>query len=199
MDYLDRDWAAELTDAQEEQEKDVDLGPTHLEKMISKKQEEGFLPQKILGVNRRRKDSGTKATESRQHEYKRDDTKLEAEFKKKRERVFEKQEMELESMPEHREEDVEDQVEYWENEYGMDEFHHLSRNGVAQINEKTEFSDGWRADGSYTDGYWREPTAEELRQIEAEEQWGREQARKISEFNESKPVKPGSQKVRKIL
>src|SRR3989344_3114548 len=108
MDQRDNDWVEKLISAQVEQEKDGDLGPAHLEKSISKKQDESFLFQKMLGVNRRRKDMGTKATESRQHEYKRDDMKLEAEFKKKRERIFEKQDIEAESMPEHGDKEVED-------------------------------------------------------------------------------------------
>lgn len=202
MDHRDKDWASIMIDEQEESEKDEELGPAHLEKTISKKQHESFLPQKELGVNRKRKDSNTAG---HIHGDRGDnDRERVAKFRKDKEKAYEKLEIELESMPESKElEKIKYRNEaenYDPDSEGFSEFSFLSKGrGEVEIKPETEFSNGWRADGSYADGYWREPSAEDLRDIEVEENWAREQARRINQFNDSKPVKSGSQKVRKVI
>ena len=53
-------------------------------------------------------------------------------------------------------------------EEGVDEFRHLNIDGVARIADETEFSDGRKADGTYRDGYWFEPTEEETAEFDAQ-------------------------------
>lgn len=184
MDHRDNDWFEKLIRDQDEYEKDVNLGPAHLEKTISKKQQESFLPQKEIGVNNRRKDSGTKATESRQHKYKRDDIKLETEFKRKRERVFEQQEMEAESMPEAI---FEKEIEYQrEADYDQSEAAEDARDGLREFRDLagggSHFT--FKEDDKRFDDY-PEPTAEELKQIEVQERQQRDEDRKNRDFRES--------------
>lgn len=184
MDHVDNDWFEKLIRDQDEYEKDVNLGPAHLEKTISKKQLESFLPQKDIGVNKRRKDSGTKATESRKHKYQRDDAKLEAEFKRKRERIFEQQEMEAESMPEAI---FEKEIEYQrEADYDQSEAAEDARDGLREFRYLTEGGSHFtfKEDDEHFDDY-PEPTVSELKQIEAEERERLNENRKNRDFREN--------------
>ncbi len=207
MDHIDRDWAAELIDDQVDFEKDEELGSVYAEKGISNKQREGYQKRvkKIVGgvvVNVKKPDSGTRATESKLHEYKRDDAKFEAENKKKRYNAALIEEMKWEGEEKSEEqEDESDQLEYLSEREGLEEFNFLKKNGVVSIDDETEFSDGRRSDGSYRDGYWTEPTPEDIKEIEAEEKWQAREARKNRNFRENQTYggkRGGSQNVRKI-
>lgn len=138
-----------------------------------------------------------KRRHKKDRELKRLNVRLEAEFTKKRERIFEKQEMELESMPEISERE---EIKYLEEaDYDQSEAAYDARDGLVEFrnlaNGGGHFT--FKEDDGYSDTY-TDPIMEELEQIEAEEQREREQARRINQFNDSKPVKSGAQKVRKL-
>jgi hypothetical protein len=129
---------------------------------------------------------------------------LEADSKKKREAVYKKMDIEAESMPENGTEDkIEEHQLYEENREGLEEYDYLlkDKDGNVHIDNETEFSDGWRADGSYKDGYWREPSPEELKQIEFEEKMEADRVIKERNFEKNKTgggKRLGSQRVRTI-
>lgn len=200
MEQTNHDWVAIMIKEQDEQVRDENLGDLHLEKGISKKQKASVSDK---GVYKGRPDAGTRATEAKNHEYKRDDTVIKAEYKKKMEDIFKQQDIEAESLDtDMKDINVEDQFLAEDERDGNFEFGRLkNRYGTASIGPETEFSDGWRADGSYTDGYWREPSAEELKEIELEELDQKNETRKVREFNQNQTYagkRVGSQKVRNL-
>ena len=144
---------------------------------------------------------GKLLTKNRRHKQdrllKRLNVGLEADFKKKKEDVYKKMDIEAESMPEGVSEggSTEDQLLELENQAGLEEFNHLQKNRVAHIGEGTQFSDG----AVVEDGYLYEPSLEDLLRIEAEEKKQAEQLKKEMEFEFSKTgggKRAGSQKVR---
>jgi hypothetical protein len=196
-------WVDELIEMQEESEKDKDLGDLHVGKEVSKKQQDSYL--NAQGKNERykgRPDSGTRATESKNHEYKRQDAGLQAEYRNRKEKFFGQIDLaDLESVLSPREEELldqmlkeeaEDQNLSEEESDGNFEFRRLKNQfGEAKIVDETEFSDGWRADGSYSDGYWRnEMTDDEVERLDAEERYQQayevEVQRRMREFEYSK-------------
>jgi len=144
---------------------------------------------------------GKLLTKNRRHKQdrllKRLNVGLEADFKKKKEDVYKKMDIEAESMPEGVSEggSTEDQLLELENQAGLEGFNHLQKNRVAHIGEGTQFSDG----AVVEDGYLYEPSLEDLLRIEAEEKKQAEQLKKEMEFEFSKTgggKRAGSQKVR---
>jgi len=139
-----------------------------------------------------------KRRHKKDRELKRLNVVLEAEFKKKRDRIFEKQEIELESMPEI---PGKEEIKYQrEGDYDQSEAAYDARDGLIEFRNLAKGGNSFtfKEDDEYFDDY-PEPSPDELKRIEAEERWEREQARRINEFNESKPVRSGAQKVRKVL
>jgi len=145
---------------------------------------------------------GKLLTKNRRHKQdrllKRLNVGLEADFKKKKEDVYKKMDIEAESMPEGVSEggSTEDQLLELENQAGLEGFNHLQKNRVAHIGEGTQFSDGAEIE---EDGYLYEPSVEDLLRIEAEKKREAEQLRIEREFELSKTgggKRAGSQKVR---
>lgn len=127
-------------------------------------------------LNKKRSDAGTRGHVDGGDP----DMWMSAEIKKKREELAGRQDIvdadinlntKLSNAREIKEE-IEDRREALENaedfEEGYDEFRFLSKDGVARIDDETEFSDGRRADGTYRDGYWFEPTDEEVAEFDSQ-------------------------------